>query len=168
MHAYITILRRIFFGAFTIWPLNIYMIGGYLGPALFLILYPISFFDADPLQWLYSWFTSPEATRRWVFSWLLGLISELIYYVGWLCSRVLRGQQTNSAEYIPLALKVLLLIMSLPLSAGNYSADRYMALQSDQGKASLRQDGGNYQEKRPEKEPASSHSCSSRYSLQQK
>ncbi|KAI0905226.1 hypothetical protein F4824DRAFT_379296 [Ustulina deusta] len=152
MHVSITIVRRILFGAFAVWPLNIYTIGVYLASALFLILYSISFFDKDPMQWLYSWLTSSEAIRPWVFGWLLGLISELIHYVGWLCSRMFRGQQTDSAEYMPLALKVFRLIMSVPFSAANYSTARYMALQSDRGDGSLRQDGGNYQEKRPEKE----------------
>lgn len=152
MHASITIVRCILLGAFVLWPLNIYMGGVYLASALFLILYPTSFFDNDPLQWLYSWFTSPESTRPWIFGWLLGLISELIHYVGWLCSRMLKGQRTDSAEYMPLALKVFLLIMSVPFSAANYHTARYMALQSDRENGSLRQDGGDYQAKRPERE----------------
>ncbi|KAI0864062.1 hypothetical protein F4860DRAFT_29070 [Xylaria cubensis] len=128
MHASVTIVRCILFGAFALWPSNIYMIGVYLASALFLVLYPISFFNGDPLQWLYSWFMSPEAIRPWVFGWLLGLISELIHYVGWLCSRMLRGQQTDFAEYTPLALKVFVLILSVPFLAADYSAAKYVAL----------------------------------------
>ncbi|KAI1126033.1 hypothetical protein F5Y10DRAFT_245711 [Nemania abortiva] len=132
MHASMLIVRRILFGAFALWPLNVHMIGDCLASASFLILYPISFFDKDPLQCLYGWYTSPEAIRRlWVFGWLLGLISEMIHYVGWLCSRMFRGQQTDSAEYMPLALKVYQLILPVPFSAANYHAKRYMALQSD-------------------------------------
>ncbi|KAI0106253.1 hypothetical protein GGR51DRAFT_518413 [Nemania sp. FL0031] len=154
MHASITIVRRIFLGAFALWPLNIYIIGVYFASALFLILYPISFFDGDHLPWLYSWFTSPKVTTPWVLVWLLCLISELIHHVGWLCSRMLRGQQTDSAEYMPLALKVFLLIMSVPFLAADYSTARYMALQSDREDDSLRQEGRDYQEKQSEKERA--------------
>ncbi|KAI1353316.1 hypothetical protein F5Y01DRAFT_313100 [Xylaria sp. FL0043] len=111
-----TTLARFLAGVIGLWLTNTVMITAYLGmPLLLLFIVPVR-----PSRWD-DWIPDGIGFKYWFPIYLLGLSSQLVHYIGWVCLRMRRGQRTDFLVYPFLSMRISqLLSLILDLVAEPY------------------------------------------------